>query len=180
MLALIGLVIVLGAHQITFPQNEMVQEAIAYGLWAIFGVLIAAQPGRYRTWEYALVLVLAGAGLAVANIALPGRVTLDMQINKFPPNAMFFLFCCVWMMALLILLRALGRVRVDKLAHLPVLRPFMSAGYSIYLWQGLGYTAAAALGRPLHWSAYAIWPLAIAITVVLGLMASPLERIRVR
>lgn len=180
MLALIGFIVVLGAHQITFPQNEMVQEAISYGLWAIFGVLIAAEPGRYKTREYALVLVLAALGLAIGGIALAGRVTLDMQLNKFPPNAVFFLFCCVWVMFWLITLRALGNVRVDKLAHLPVLKPFMSAGYSIYLWQGLGYSAAAALGRPLHWSPYAIWPLAIAITIVLGLIAAPLERIRVR
>lgn len=180
MLTLVGFAIVLGAHEITFPQNEIVQNAIFYGLWAIFGVLIASAPGRYKSWEYALVLVLALAGIAVAAIAMPGRVSLDMQHNKFPPNAVFFLFCCVWMMFWLIVVRALGSVRIDRLAHLPALRPFMSAGYSIYLWQGLGYSAAAALGRPQHWSPYAIWPLAIAITIVLGLIAAPLERIRVR
>ncbi|HVV33520.1 MAG TPA: acyltransferase [Vitreimonas sp.] len=180
LLALIGFAIVLGAHQINFPQNEIVQNAIFYALWAIFGVLIASAPGRYKTWEYALVLLLSLAGIFAANLAFPGRVTLDMQHNKFPPDAMFFLFCCAWMMLLLIVVRLLGDVRVDKLAHLPVLKPFMSAGYSIYLWQGLGYTIAAAVGRPQHWSPYVIWPLAIAITIILGLIASPLERIRVR
>jgi len=180
MLALMGFVIVLGVHQIAFPQNEMVQEAVSYGLWAIFGVLIAAEPQRYKTWEYALTAVLAAGAIGVAAIMFPGRVSLDMQANKFPPDAIFFLFCCVWMMLWLMAFRALGRSLTQKLAALPALKPFISAGYSIYLWQGLGYSVAALVLRPLGWSNFLIWAVAIALTIVLGLALSGVERIRVR
>jgi len=84
------------------------------------------------------------------------------------------------MMLWLIAFRLLGATQTQRLANLPVLKPFIRSGYSIYLWQGRGYSAAAALGRPMGWSPYLIWPLAIAITIGVGLLMSPIERVRVR
>jgi peptidoglycan/LPS O-acetylase OafA/YrhL len=179
-LMLIGLLIVFGLNQMAFPQHDLVQEAVFYGMWAVFGVLIVAQPGRYRSSEYVLVLGLAIAAIAAARLAFPAAVTLAMQANKFPPNAIFFLFSCAWMAAWLLSFRALGAARTQKLAQSPVLKPFVNAGYSIYMWQGIGYSAAAAIGRPLGWSVAAIWALALAITVILGLIMSPIERVRLR
>jgi peptidoglycan/LPS O-acetylase OafA/YrhL len=179
-LALIGFVVVLGLNQTAFPQHDLVQEAVFYGMWAVFGVLIAAQPGRYRSGEYVLVMVLAIAAIVAARLAFPAAVSLEMQVNKFPPNGIFFLFSCAWMAAWLLAFRALGAARTQKLAQWPALKPFINAGYSIYMWQGIGYSAAAFIGRPLGWSVLLIWVLALAITVILGLLLAPVERIRVR
>jgi peptidoglycan/LPS O-acetylase OafA/YrhL len=167
-------------HQVVFPYNEIVQNAVFYLLWALFGVTLALAPGRYKTWEYALVLVLALGGIGAAYLAFPGRVSLDMQANKFPPDAIFFLFASAWMMLLLIIARGLSESFIDACARSPLLGPFMRSGYSIYLWQGLGYSAAAFLGRPLGLNVYLMWAIAIAITIGLGLVAAPLERIRLR
>jgi peptidoglycan/LPS O-acetylase OafA/YrhL len=108
----------------------------------------------------------------------PASVTLDMQHNKFPPNAIFFLFSCVWTAALLIGARLVTSTQSEALARSPLVRPFMSAGYSIYLWQGVGYSLAAHFGGELGLNIYVIWIVAIALTIALGLLFAPLERIR--
>lgn len=45
----------------------------------------------------------------------------------------------------------------------------MSAGYSIYLWQGVGDPIAAYFGGELGLNIYVIWIAAIALTIALGL-----------
>jgi hypothetical protein len=84
------------------------------------------------------------------------------------------------MALILAALRGLKPGVVETLAGARWLQPFMRAGYSIYLWQGLGYTAALLIGRALDWSVWAVWPLAAALSVALGLLAAPLERLRLR
>jgi len=124
------------------------------------------------------VLALALAGMIGPAMLQPASVTLDMQHNKFPPNAIFFLFSCVWTAALLIGARLVTSTQSEALARSPLVRPFMSAGYSIYLWQGVGYSLAAYFGGALGLNIYVIWIVAIALTIALGLLFAPLERIR--
>ena len=126
----------------------------------------------------ALVLVLAIWGMVAAQGLQPASVTLDMQHNKFPPNAVFFLFSCAWMAAMLIGARLTRETQRTRLAQSPLVKPFMSAGYSIYLWQGVGYSLAAYAGGELGANVYVIWIAAIALTIALGLLFAPLERIR--
>ena len=101
-----------------------------------------------------------------------------MQHNKFPPNGIFWLFSCAWMAVFRIAARLLKREQIDALGRSPLLKPFMSAGYSIYLWQGVGYSLAAYAGGEIGASKYLIWLAAIVLTVALGLLFAPLERIR--
>jgi len=82
----------------------------------------------------------------------------------------------VWLIAA----RLLDTKFVASLAEARWLKPFIKSGYSIYLWQGLGYTIASLIGRPNHWNVFVIWVVAIALTVALGMLASPLERLRIR
>jgi peptidoglycan/LPS O-acetylase OafA/YrhL len=178
MLAGAGALLMLAVHQIRFPYNEIVQNAVFYLLWALFGVVLALAPRRFKTQDYALVLVLALAGIGASYLISPSALTLDMQANKFPPNAIFFLFSCAWVMWFLVIARGLSESFMEKLARMPLLGSFIRSGYSIYLWQGVGYTAALMIGRPLGLNVYLMWLTAIAITIVLGLIAAPLERIR--
>lgn len=167
-----------GADLADLTRLGSVQTVIFYALWAWFGYVLAANAGRYRVADFAAVLLVAAAALIALVVALPGQINLNMQTNKFPPNAIFFLFCAIWVGLFLILSRLLSPAFIDMAARSPLLRPFIDAGYSIYLWQGLGYWAAVQAGQALGWNNLAIWPMAVALTVILGLLASPLERIR--
>ncbi|MEQ1809059.1 MAG: acyltransferase [Terricaulis sp.] len=181
MLASIAGLVVLALGQVTFPaplDDQLIKNTIFYTFWASFGFMLAAMPKRWSVGDYALVLVLALAGMIGAAMLQPASVTLDMQHNKFPPNAIFFLFSCVWTAALLIGARLVTSTQSEALARSPLVRPFMSAGYSIYLWQGAGYSLAAHFGGELGFNIYVIWIVAIALTIALGLLFAPLERIR--
>lgn len=174
--ALLGGAIVYAATLLD-PTHYHGQMIAFYALWALFGFALAAAPGRYGPRDFALILALAIAAMAVIYLWLPGA-TLDMQINKFPPNLMFYAFSCAWMAVLLMGAAAISDNLVQKLASSPLLKPFIASGYSIYLWQGIGYSVAVLIGRAQHWSPWLIWPVAIALTVILGLVASPIERLR--
>jgi peptidoglycan/LPS O-acetylase OafA/YrhL len=181
MLAAAAAVVVLGLGQVTFAaplDDQLIKNTAFYAFWAVFGFMLAAMPKRWSVRDYALVFVLAAIGMIGAAMLQPASVTLDMQHNKFPPNAMFWLFSCAWMAALLIGARFLTPARSEELARSPLLKPFMSAGYSIYLWQGVGYSLAAYFGGELGANVYVIWIVAIVLTIALGLLFSPLERIR--
>ena len=181
MLAAIAGLAVLALGRVTFAaplDDQLIKNAVFYSFWAAFGFMLAALPKRWSLADYALVLLLAVAGMVGATMVPPASVTLDMQHNKFPPNAMFFLFSCAWVAALLIGARLTRETQREALARSPLVRPFMSAGYSIYLWQGVGYSLAAYFGGELGLNIYLIWIVAIALTIALGLMFAPLERIR--
>lgn len=172
---------VLGLAQISFPpplDDQLIKNTAFYALWAVFGFMLAAAPTRWGIADYALVLLLATGAMAAAAGLQPQAVTLDMQHNKFPPNAVFFLFSCAWMAVFLIAGRLISKEWIEAIGRSPVVKPFISAGYSIYLWQGMGYTLAAAAGREFSLNIYVVWVIAVALTVALGLLASPLERIR--
>lgn len=180
MLAAVAGLIVLALGRVTLvqPLDELIKNGVFYSFWATFGFMLAAMPKRWSLGDYALVLVLSVAGMIGAAMLQPASVTLDMQHNKFPPNAIFFLFSCAWMAVLLIGARLTRETQREALARSPLVRPFMSAGYSIYLWQGVGYSLAAYFGGELGLNIYVIWIAAIALTIALGLMFAPLERIR--
>jgi peptidoglycan/LPS O-acetylase OafA/YrhL len=158
--------------------DQIVKHTIFYALWALFGFMLAAAPRRWSVGDYAIALALALAAMAGALALLPGQVSLDMQANKFPPNTMFFLFSSVWMMALLIAARGISEARLQALARSSLLKPFTTAGYSIYLWQGIGYSLAAYAGSELGAGKYVIWIAAVVLTIALGLLFAPLERVR--
>ncbi|MBS0386576.1 MAG: acyltransferase [Proteobacteria bacterium] len=173
-----GTLIVLAVDTFWLRATELDRESVTYLLWALFGFGLGAGTARFATRDYGVVLVAALAAMAAALTLYPTHVTAVMQSNKFPPNAMFFLFSCAWVAAWLIAARMIDAKRIEALAEAAWVKPFIRSGYSIYLWQGLGYTIASLVGRPNHWNVFAIWALAIALTVVLGVIASPLERLR--
>jgi len=178
--AAVGLV-VLALGQVTFAtplDDQLIKNTVFYAFWASFGFMLAARPKHWSIGDYALVLVLVVVGMIGAASLQPASVTLDMQHNKFPPNAIFFLFSCAWMAVLLIGARLTRETQREALARSPLVKPFMSAGYSIYLWQGVGYSLAAYAGSELGANIYVIWIAAIALTIALGLLFAPLERIR--
>jgi len=181
MLAAAAFLAVLGLGQVTFAaplDDQLIKNTVFYAFWAAFGFMLAAMPKRWSVGDYAVVIVLAALGMASAAMLQPAAVTLDMQHNKFPPNAVFFLFSCAWMAALLIGARFVTQAQTEALARSPLLKPFIESGYSIYLWQGVGYSLAAYFGGEWGANIYVIWIAAIVLTIALGMLFSPLERIR--
>jgi len=181
MLAPVAGLLVLAVGQVAFPaplDDQLIKNTVFYSFWAAFGFVLAAMPRRWSVGDYAVVLAMAVAGMLAAAWLQPASVTLDMQHNKFPPNAIFFLFSAAWVAILLIAGRLVSPQQIDGLAASPLLKPFMAAGYSIYLWQGIGYSLAAYAGAELGVSKYVVWIAAIALTIALGLLFAPLERIR--
>ena len=175
-----GALIVL-AVDVLWPRTDMVgRETVTYVLWAVFGFGLGAGAARFATRDYGIALAGALAAMTLALTLYPTHTTAVMQANKFPPNALFFLFSCAWVAVWLIAARMLDAKWIEGLAQAAWLKPFIKSGYSIYLWQGLGYTIASLVGRPNHWNVFVIWLVAIALTVALGMLASPLERLRVR
>ncbi len=174
-------ILVFVVDRLDVSQIGAVQMIVFYAVWAAFGFALAAEPARFGVRDYALVLALALGALAALLALFPEQVNLNMQANKFPPNGVFFLFCCAWVSLILILVKLMNSsAAAAALADQPLLQPFMRAGYSIYLWQGLGYSAAALIGRHFAWQPIMIWPLAVALSVALGSLAAPLERISLR
>jgi len=181
MLAVVAGLLVLALGRVTFPaplDDQLIKNTVFYSFWAAFGFVLAAMPRRWSVGDYAVVLAMAVAGMFAAAWLQPASVTLDMQHNKFPPNAIFFLFSAAWVAILLIACRLISPQQINDLAASPLLKPFMSAGYSIYLWQGIGYSLAAYAGAELGVSRYVVWIAAIGLTIALGLLFAPLERVR--
>lgn len=173
-----GALLVLAADLLDTTRIGVAQMCVFYALWAGFGFVLAANPNRFGLKDYALLLALSLVALAALKLIWPDQISLNMQANKFPPNAVFFIFCCAWVALIMMLVRWVSDGFVDALARNPLLRPFITGGYSIYLWQGLGYWAATRLGAQYDLHVSLVWALAVTLTVAMGMLASPLERIK--
>ncbi|MDB5963555.1 MAG: hypothetical protein JWQ72_55, partial [Polaromonas sp.] len=163
-----------------FPGATLTRSTLFYLLWAVLGFHLANPATRFTGASYLSAGLVAAAGLAAAGALGGGLGIMNMQANKFPPNHLFFLFSGLWMALLLgvaHLLRARSQA-VDSLAQTVWLKPFIAAGYSIYLWHGLGYTVGVYVGEALRAPLAATWVLAVLLSVAAGMLAAPVERWR--
>jgi hypothetical protein len=178
--AIAGALIIFAIDALRMPSLRLVEMIVFYGLWTLFGFGLAAAPTRFRTRDFWVLLTLALAALAAAYVLFPEHTNINMQRNKFPPNAMFFLFSCAWVSVFMLIVKAMDQKRIEALANFAPLKPFIRSGYSVYLWQGLGYSVAYWAGHQVGLSVWVIWPVAIALTVALGMLFAPIERIRLK
>lgn len=126
-----------------------------------------------------VVVILAGiTTLILAEYSLDA--TIDMQSNKLPPNLLFFAFSSVWVSLFLLLSTFVKANQFQFLEESKLLQPFVSRGYSIYLWQGFGYILSINISEFLGLPRYLSWGIAVLLTVMFGIMFSPLEKIRWR
>ncbi len=163
-----------------FPGQEIIKQAVFYLVFSLLGYYMARANEYFSRVNFGQVAIVAAILLMMIVIAEGNFRALNMHVNKFPPNGIFFLFSCLWVSLFLILW-----VKVPwfletfkKLGDGIWLRPFITAGYSIYLWQGIGYTVAIQVGMAAHLPKLAMWLLALGISVGLGLLAAPAERVR--
>lgn len=114
-------------------------------------------------------------------------INLDMQTNKFPPNIIFLLFSIIWTSLIMIISKKIPTSLVTHNSNNYIIGLFISYGYSLYLWQGLGYAIARYVKNnylsdtDLSWLMQLItWGIAIVLTIIFGVLASPIEKIRWR
>lgn len=166
-----------------FPESPLLKSVFFYLLWGIFGYHIAT-PGisAYRV-DYVKIAIISVLGLITIFSLSSDPGIVIMQHNKFPPNAVFFLFNCLWV-SIFLMLTDIFQNQLQEfsryLAQQWWLKPFIYGGYSIYLWQGIGYSLAVRLGNHIDLPIAVTWLTALLFTVALGLLASPVERIRIR
>lgn len=150
-------------------------NAISYSAWAAFGLSLGRGfVASSRQYLSCLVLALG----ALLYISVSQDASLDMQTHKFPPDEIFFVFGTAWISLFALISKNIGPGLWSRLSSQPWLRPFINSGYSIYLWQGVAYTLATALRDMFHLSIASTISVAVIGSVGFGLIAAPLENIR--
>jgi peptidoglycan/LPS O-acetylase OafA/YrhL len=166
-----------------FSESALLKSVFFYLLWAIFGYHIATVGINAYKADYLKIAIISIAGLLIIFSLNADSRILIMQHNKFPPNAVYFLFNCIWVtffLALATIFQSQSQDISRYLAKQWWFKPFIFAGYSIYLWQGIGYFIASKLAYYFGLPILITWITALLCTVALGLLASPIERIRIR
>ncbi len=158
-----------------FELAYFLKTCIFYFLWACFGYLL---DGRLKIDRMQYVFVILTAIMLLVFFKLLFTISLDMQLNKFPPSWIFFLFSCAWVSSIMLILSYLKSHNLKFLASSRLFSPFIKNGYSVYLWQGLGYTVATYLGYKINLPVYVVWVIAVVLTTTMGVIFSPFERIR--
>lgn len=166
-----------------FPQDDLFKKSFFYLVFTLLGYYVAKSNNKlFGQLDLWLIAILSLVLLASVSSLKHSTDVLNMQVNKFPPNYLFFIFSCFWVSVFLILSPRLRDTAIKFRKHkISVwLKPFISCGYSIYLWQGVGYTIAFLAGVFFPIPVLGLWVLATALSVVLGVIASPAERIRIK
>lgn len=163
-----------------FAGVDFIRQVFFYLVCAVLGYVAIDARKANRPWSLALAAMAACTVLAWGAGYGNWPTSMDMQINKFPPNHLFAAFTTLWLVLWVAALRslpALGR-GVDALGSQRRLRAFFSAGYSTFLWHGLAYTIALKLGTLwlLHWTW--VWAIAVVLAMGLGALTWPIEKWR--
>jgi hypothetical protein len=167
---------------VDFPEGKLLKSVCFYLLWAVFGYYLPNLGIKAYKADYLKIAIISMAALLIiVSVNADARI-LIMQNNKFPPNALFFLFSCLWVSIFLTLAIVLQHKsqQFSDLATQWWLKPFIVGGYSIYLWQGVGYSIAAKFGIYFGFPIWVTWLMAMLLSVAFGMLASPIERIKIR
>lgn len=153
----------------------IIQSAVFYSTFALIGYKCINHVASIKQiQQLALLSAILLAGLMM------GDTSFNMQENKFPPNFVFLLFSTIGLVATLIpalSFQALADI-LARLMNTPFIRLFKTAGYSIYLWQGMGFTLASIASQKLGLHVLLNWLIAVLLSVLLGFSFSFLEKIR--
>jgi fucose 4-O-acetylase-like acetyltransferase len=148
---------------------------VFYFFWAYVGFKLG---GGLTITSNVLLAVIAIASIMLAIGAIFMDQSLNMQLNKFPPNLMFLWFSCIWIAIIFMACNHIPANVINYLLENKFVSLFVKNGYSLYLWQGIGYASAKAMQSQFELHVVLTWLLAIMFTVILGMLFSPLEKIR--
>ena len=148
---------------------------VFYFFWAFLGYKLHRDVVFSR--KICLIATAGAAGVLIAGYRFFG-IHLNMQEHKFPPDAVFFTFSIMWVGALLFLLSYIKAEKWHFLLKNPLFRPFAAYGYSIYLWQGVGYSVSQYLSIKISAFVYIQLPVAVISSMVIASLFKRLEKVR--
>ncbi len=165
-----------------FAGAPLLKSTLFYLVFAVLGLQVARHPDVYRSVPWAGVAVACLLVLLALRLLSADPNVLLMQGNKFPPNHVFFVFVSLWVAVFMTLAFRVPQVQawLTRCHDAFWLRPFIKAGYSIYLWQGLAYSLTVTAEKYTHLPPLGNLLLALVLSVSLGRVASPIERWRLR
>lgn len=168
--------------KVEFWRHDTLKQTLFYLLFAILGYSIIKSKCYFQSLNYPKISIFLGLALATIFLITGNIHTMNMQGNKFPPNHVFFLFSCLWTAIFFHLAFKKKNVinSISKLLDYGFMKPFLKYGYSIYLWQGLGYTLAIEVGKYMNFDLLIVWLLSLLLTIALGLVFGPVEIIKTR
>lgn len=168
--------------KVGYLNTNTILSVIFYLIWALFGYHLAYTKFKYSKQDYLKVIALCLILLIMVLVRRSDISTFDMNMNKFPPNYIFFLFSCLWVSIFLLagIFLKEKNINLSYLYDKVWLKPFIQNGYSIYLWQGFGYTFAVYLGEKFDLPRVLIWIIAILVTIFAGTLAGPVEKIKIK
>lgn len=180
-IALLAAGIVVGAFLLgpSAHQGVKVMREVAFYLgYAWIGYALARNIIPLRVAPLLALATVCIAALLSLALYYGSVDVLNMQRSKFPPNHFFLLFSLAGVSLILVIgmVSPLARRSVDKLGEVRIVRPFLAAGYSVYLWQGMAYTISTDL--TVGQATVVTWALAVVIVLTLGVIAAPIERIK--
>lgn len=129
------LAIILFLFDIIYFMNDIIRYTIFYSIFAWFGIMYANKDKKFSllTYKYTpLFLILSILCLGEYNIYL-----LNMQINKFPPNCMYFLYSTFWLCILIngseFIKNIIFKYKTNDFTN-DFYNIFSKESYIIYLW----------------------------------------------
>lgn len=150
---------------------------VFYFIWAFLGFKLT-EDLKFSRKQILLISSFILLLLLIAKYYL--NISLDMQSNKFPPNYIFLVFSIFSSSIIVYASSKVSSETIHSIAKNKFISLFISYGYSLYLWQGLGYAVAIHLQNKYSINTLITWLVAIATTVIFGILASPIEKIRWR
>ncbi|MDP3608977.1 MAG: acyltransferase family protein [Methylophilus sp.] len=165
-----------------FMREETIKHTFFYLCFSLLGYYLGRANAYFEKIDFIQVGVFCGLALLMLSIVGDNSNLLYMQLNKFPPNHIFFLFNCIWMSFFLHITFKHPNVfsSIDWIQHNPLFKPFMQYGYSIFLWQGIGYSLAMTADKYYAIPLIIVWVMAVGLSVLLGWLFGPIEKMRIR
>lgn len=163
-----------------FMGTYYIKTCLFYMFYSLFGFYLAKRNSAILKNNYESIIIVSF--LFLGALIVLKKASINMQINKFPPNYVFFLFSMIWVSLFIIAWKHYSKIiiKLENFYNSFLLRPFIKCGYSIYLWQGLGYSVSYKCSLIFNFNKLSTWILACFLSVFLGVLASPLEKIRMR
>jgi peptidoglycan/LPS O-acetylase OafA/YrhL len=124
-------------------------------------------------------MLIFGIVGVVAYYIANDMTAINMQKHKFPPTYLFTLFNMIWLSLIFFARDHASESFINSLATQPWIKPFSEYGYSIYMWQGISYSAAFELQKQYDFPLVLTWGVGVLGSILIARPFKGLESIRI-
>lgn len=152
--------------------NSVLSIPAFYFIWTVLGYKV----GKGLKMSVPVLMILSViSSLVLLLTGVLNHLNLDMQTNKFPPNYLFLLFSIGSFSLIYCIATRINPAFIQSMAKIYIMKWFILYGYSLYLWQGLGYSIAIICKEQFDINIVSTWTIAVFTTIILGRLFSPFE-----